>query len=44
MEQNLNEIILETLNMSEKALKMLLNISDNVTASRLAWGQPSILK
>ena len=40
-----NETILETLSMSEKALKMLLNILGNVNAAaRLAWGQPSILK
>ena len=32
-----NETILETLSMSEKAIKMPLNISDNVnTAARLA--------
>ena len=43
--QDFNETILETLSMSEKALKMLLNISDNVNAAaKLAWGQPSILK
>ena len=40
-----NETILETLSMSEKALKILLNIFGNVnTAARLAWGQPPILK
>ena len=40
-----SEPILETLSMSEKALKMLLNIFSNVNAAaRLAWGQPSILK
>ena len=31
--QDFNETILETLSMSEKALKMLLNISDNVNAA-----------
>ena len=37
--------LLETFSMSEKALKMLLNIFDNVNAAaRLAWGQLSILK
>ena len=40
-----NETILETISMSEKALKMLLNIFGNVNAAaRPAWGQPSILK
>ena len=40
-----NETILETLSMSEKALKILLNIFGNVNAAaRLAWGQPPILK
>ena len=40
-----NETILETLSMSEKALKMLLNIFGNVNAAaRLEWGQPSIFK
>ena len=35
--QDFNETISETLSMSEKALKMLLNISDNVNAAaRLA--------
>ena len=35
--QDFNETILETLSMSEKALKILLNISDNVNAAvRLA--------
>ena len=35
--QDSNETILEALNISEKALKMLLNISDNVNAAaRLA--------
>ena len=35
--QDFNETILETLSMLEKALKMLLNISDNVDpAARLA--------
>ena len=35
--QDFNEIILETLSMSEKASKMLLNISGNVyTGARLA--------
>ena len=43
--QDFNETILETLSMSEKALKILLNIFGNVnTTGRLAWGQPSILK
>ena len=43
--QNFNETILETLSIPEKALKMLLNFSDNVNAAaRLAWGQPSNLK
>ena len=43
--QDFNETILETLSMSEKALKILLNIFDNVNAAvRLAWGQPSFLK
>ena len=40
-----NETILETLSMSEKAVKMLLNIFGNVNAAaRLAWVQSSILK
>ena len=40
-----SEPILETLSMSEKALKMLLNIFSNANAAaRFAWGQPSILK
>ena len=36
--QDFNETILKTLSMSEKALKMQLNISDNVSAiaARLA--------
>ena len=39
--QDFNETILETLSMSEKALKMLLNISGNVNAAaRVAWAQP----
>ena len=43
--QDFNEIILETLSMSEKASKMLLNISGNVyTGARLAWGQSSVSK
>ena len=43
--QDFNETILETLSMSEKALKILLNIFGNVNAAgRLVWGQPSILK
>ena len=43
--QDFNETILETLSMSEKALKILLNIFGNVNgAGRLVWGQPSILK
>ena len=43
--QDFNETILETLSMSEKALKVLLNIFGNVSAAgRLVWGQPSILK
>ena len=36
---------LENVSMSQKGLKMLLNISDNSNAAaRLAWGQPSILR
>ena len=36
-----HETILETLSMSEKALKMLLNFSGNVNAAaRVAWAQP----
>ena len=36
---------LENVSMSQKALKMLLNISNNSNAAaRLAWGQPSILR
>ena len=43
--QDFNETILGTLSMSEKALKILLNIFGNVNgAGRLVWGQPSILK
>ena len=43
--QNFNKNILETLNMSEKALQILLNIFGNVNAAgRLLSGQPSILK
>ena len=42
--QDFNETILQTLSMSEKALKMLLNITDNVNAARFSRGQPSILK
>ena len=43
--QDFNETILETLSMSEKALKILLNIFGNVNATgRLLWGQTSILK
>ena len=43
--QDLNETILETLSMSEKDLKALLNIFGKVNAAgRLVWGQPSILK
>ena len=43
--QDSNETILKALNMSEKSLKILLNIFGNVNAaSRLVWGQPSILK
>ena len=43
--QDFNETILETLSMSEKTFKVLLNISNNVNAAaRLAWGQPLILK
>ena len=43
--QDFNETILETLSMSEKALKILLNIFGNVNAAgRFVWGQPSILK
>ena len=38
-----NKTISETLSMSEKALKMLLNIFSNVNAApKLAQGQPSI--
>ena len=42
--QDFNETILETLSMSEKALKMQLNISDNINAvaARLAWGHSSL--
>ena len=43
--QDFNETILETLSMSEKILKILLNIFGNVNvAGRLWWGQPSTLK
>ena len=36
---------LENLSMSEKALKILLNVSDNSNAAaRLTWGQLSILR
>ena len=43
--QDFNEFILETLSMSEKALKILLNIFSNVNdAGRLVWVQLSILK
>ena len=43
--QDFNETILETLRMSEKALKILLNIFSNVNAAgMLVWGKPSILK
>ena len=43
--QDFNETILETLSMSEKALKILLNIFGNVNAAgRLVSDQPSILK
>ena len=39
------KIFLEKLSMSEKAIKMLLNTSGNVSAAaRLVWIQPSILK
>ena len=42
--QDFNETILETLSMSEKILKILLNIFGNVNvAGRLWWGQPSTL-
>ena len=41
---DLNERILETLSISEKALNILLNIFGNVNAARFAWGQPPILK
>ena len=34
--QDFNENTLEPLRMSEKVLKMLLNISDNANAARLA--------
>ena len=38
-----NETILETLSMSEKALRILLHIFGNVNAdARLLWGQPPI--
>ena len=40
-----SETVLETLGMLEKALKILLNTFGNVNAAtRLAWGQPPILK
>ena len=43
--QDLNETILETLSMSEKDLKALLNIFGKTNAAgKLVWGQPSILK
>ena len=43
--QDFNETILETLSLSEKALKMLLNMSDNANAAaRIGWAHPSILK
>ena len=43
--QDFNETILETLSMSEKALKILLNIFGNVNAAaRLSWGQSLNLK
>ena len=43
--QDFNETILETLSLSEKALKMLLNMSDNANAAaRIGWAQPSILR
>ena len=43
--QVFHDTILETLSMSEKVLKMQLNISGNVDAAdKLAWGQWSILK
>ena len=43
--QDFNETILKTLSMTEKALKILLNIFSNVNAAgRLVWGQWSILK
>ena len=43
--RDFNETILETLNVPEKALKMLLNISGNVNAApSLTRGQPLILK
>ena len=36
---------LENVSMSQKALRMLLKISDNFNpAARVAWGQPSILR
>ena len=39
--QDFNETTLETFSMSEKALKMLLDISGKINAAaRLAWGQP----
>ena len=43
--QDFNETILQTFSMSEKALKILLNIFGNINvAGRPVWGQPSILK
>ena len=43
--QDFHETILEIHNISEKALKILLNIFDNVNvAGRLVWGQPPISK
>ena len=43
--QDSYDTILETLSMSEKALRLLLNIFGNANAAaRLAWGQQSILK
>ena len=43
--QDFNETILENQSISAKALKMLLNLSDNVNlAAKLAWGKPLILK
>ena len=43
--QDFNQTILEILSMSEKVLKVLLNILGNVNAAGgLVWSQPSVLK